>query len=164
MSDPGTVRYLAPKTMTDPEPALPRSDGVRHTTISSENQEAISKFLKSSVLPSTDRKYELQWGRFVQFMKDQGSDDPSMRTLTPQERTGMVSLFMISRHVAGRGASGIGGHGSNSLAFLSGDGGHSVPGFGGRVISTDCLLPQSPGVTQTAQQRASEFGETSDLL
>jgi hypothetical protein len=102
MSDPGTVRYRAPKTMTDPEPALQRSDGVRQTIISSENQEAISKFLKSSVLPSTDRKYELQWGWFVQFMKDQGSDDPFMKTLTPQERAGMVSLFMMSRHIAGK--------------------------------------------------------------
>jgi hypothetical protein len=88
--------------MTDPEPALQRSDGVRQTIISSENQEAISKFLKSSVLPSTDRKYELQWGWFVQFMKDQGSDDPFMKTLTPQERAGMVSLFMMSRHIAGK--------------------------------------------------------------
>lgn len=102
MSDAGTVRYVAPKTMTDPEPVLPRSDRVRHTIISSENQEAISKFLKSSVLPSTDRKYELQWSWFVEFMKDQGSDDPFMRTLTPQERAGMVSLFMLSRHVAGK--------------------------------------------------------------
>jgi hypothetical protein len=25
-----------------------------------------------------------------------------MRTLTPQERAGMVSLFMMSRHVAGK--------------------------------------------------------------
>jgi hypothetical protein len=54
------------------------------------------------VLPSTDRKYELQWGWFVQFMKDQGSEDQFMRTLTPQERAGMVSLFMMSRHVAGK--------------------------------------------------------------
>jgi hypothetical protein len=37
------------------------------------------------------------------------------------------------------------GHGSNSLAFLSGDGGHSVPGFDGRVISTDCVRPHSHG-------------------
>jgi hypothetical protein len=102
MVDPGTVRYLAPRTMTDPELALPRSDGVRHTIISSENQEAICKFLKSSLLPSTDRKYELLWGWFVQFMKDQGSDDPFTRTLTPQERAGMVSLFMMSMNVAGK--------------------------------------------------------------
>jgi hypothetical protein len=102
MSDPGTARYLAPKTGTVPKPTLAPSDGVRPTIISTENQEAISQFLKSSVLPSTDRKYELQWGWFVQFMKDQGSEDPFMRTLTPQERAGMVSLFMMSRHVAGK--------------------------------------------------------------
>jgi hypothetical protein len=35
-------------------------------------------------------------------MKDQCSNDPFMRTLTPQERAGMVSLFMMSRHVAGK--------------------------------------------------------------
>jgi hypothetical protein len=80
MSDPGTARYLTPKTETIPEPTLAPSDGVRPTIISTENQEAISQFLKSSVLPSTDRKYELQWGWFVQFMKDQGSEDPFMKT------------------------------------------------------------------------------------
>jgi hypothetical protein len=94
--------YLAPKTTTDMTPPPARGDGVRDTVISTENQEAISKFLRSSVLPSTDRKYGLRWGWFVQFIKDQGSADPFMRTLTPQERAGMVSLFMLSRHVAGK--------------------------------------------------------------
>jgi hypothetical protein len=55
--------------------------------MSTENQEAISRFLKSSVLPSTDRKYELQWGWFVQFIKDEGLDDPFMRALTPLIKT-----------------------------------------------------------------------------
>jgi hypothetical protein len=45
--------------------------------MSTENQEAISRFLKSSVLPSTDRKYERQWGQFVQFMKDCTSCTPA---------------------------------------------------------------------------------------
>jgi hypothetical protein len=88
VSDSSTARYLAPKTTTDPARPPAR-----------ENQEAISKFLKSSVLPSTDRNYELHWGWFVQFIKDQGSDDPFMTTLIPQERAGM---FMTSRHVAGK--------------------------------------------------------------
>jgi hypothetical protein len=103
---PGAVRYVAPKTdtKTKTDLVLPptRSDGVRNTVISTENQEAISKFIKSSVLPSTNRKYELQWSWFVQFIKDKGSDDPFMRTLTPQERAGMVSLFLMSRHFAGK--------------------------------------------------------------
>jgi hypothetical protein len=98
VSDAAIVRYVAPKTKT----TLARADGVRHTIMSTENQEAISRFLKSSVLPSTDRKYELQWGWFVQFMKDEGLDDPFMRALTPQERADMVSLFLTSRHVAGK--------------------------------------------------------------
>jgi hypothetical protein len=104
VSDAAIVRYVAPKTKakTNLVPTLVRADGVRHTIMSSDNQEAISRFLKSSVLPSTDRKYELQWGWFVQFMKDVGLDDPFMRTLTPQERAGMVSLFLMSRHVAGK--------------------------------------------------------------
>jgi hypothetical protein len=102
VSDAAIVRYVAPKTKTNLVPTLVRADGVRHTIMSSENQEAISRFLKSLVLLSTDRKYELQWGWFVQFMKDEGLDDPFMRTLTPQERVGMVSLFLMRRHVAGK--------------------------------------------------------------
>jgi hypothetical protein len=35
-------------------------------------------------------------------MKDEGLDDPFMRALTPQERAGMVSLFLMSRHVVGK--------------------------------------------------------------
>ena len=106
MSDAAIVRYVAPKTKTltttNLAPTVAHADGVRHTIMSTENQEAISKFLKSSVLPSTDRKYELHWGWFVQFMKDEGLDDPFMRALTPQERAGMISLFLMSRHVAGK--------------------------------------------------------------
>jgi hypothetical protein len=103
VSDPSAVRYVAPKadtkTKTDLVPPPTRSDGVRNTVISTENQEAISKFIKSSVLPSTNRKYELQWSWFVQFIKDKGSDDSFM---TPQERAGMVSLYLMSRHFSGK--------------------------------------------------------------
>jgi hypothetical protein len=53
------------------------------------------------VQPSTNRKYELQWGWFVEFMKEKGSSDPFMRELTQQERAAMVSHFMISRYVQG---------------------------------------------------------------
>jgi hypothetical protein len=76
-------------------------DGVRQTVISAENHEALSKFLKSSVQPSTNRKYELQWGWFVEFMKEKGPSDPFMRELTQQERA-MVSLYVISRYVQGK--------------------------------------------------------------
>lgn len=49
--------------------------------------------------PSTDRKYEVQWNWFVQFVKEKtGSDDP----FTQQEKAAMVSLFMISRYVGGK--------------------------------------------------------------
>ena len=99
--DPGAARYVGPRTRIDPPPPKARVDGVRRTVMSTENQEAMSQFLKSSVLPSTNRKYELHWGSFVEFMRDKGSDDPFMRTLTPEERAGMVSLFMMSRHIAG---------------------------------------------------------------
>ena len=98
----GAARYVGPRTRIDPPHPEARVDAVRYTVMSTENQEAISNFLKSSVSPSTDRKSELHWGWFVQFMKDKGSDDPFMRSLTPQERAGMVSLFMMSRHVAGK--------------------------------------------------------------
>jgi hypothetical protein len=75
------------------------ADGVRQTVISVENQEALSKFLKSSVQSSRNRKYELQWGWFIELMKEKGSSDPFMRELTQQERAAMVSLFMISQYV-----------------------------------------------------------------
>lgn len=52
--------------------------------------------------PSTDRKYELQWGWFVEFMKEKGSDDPYMRGMTQQEKAATVSLFMISRYIKGK--------------------------------------------------------------
>ena len=70
--------------------------------ISAENKEILSNFLKSSVQPSTDRKYELQWGWFVEFMKEKGSDDPYMRGMTQQEKAATVSLFMISRYIKGK--------------------------------------------------------------
>ena len=82
--------------------AAARVDGVRSAVISTENQEALSKFLKSSVLPSTSRNYDLQWGWFAEFMSENGSDDPLMRNLTQQERAAMVSLFMISRYMKGK--------------------------------------------------------------
>jgi hypothetical protein len=78
------------------------ADGVRQAVVSAENQEALSKFLKSSVQPSTNRKYELKWEWFAEFMKEKGSSDPFMRELTQQERAAMVSLFMICRHVQGK--------------------------------------------------------------
>lgn len=53
--------------------------------------------------PSTDRKYEVQWNWFVQFVKEKtGSDDPFMKGLTQQEKAAMVSLFMKSRYVGGK--------------------------------------------------------------
>ena len=70
--------------------------------MSTEKQELLSKFLKSSVLPSTSRKYDLQWGWFVVFMSENGSNNPLMRDLTQQERAAMVSLFMISRYMKGK--------------------------------------------------------------
>jgi hypothetical protein len=57
----GSVRYLAPKTGTVPVPTPACIEGVRPTIISTENQEDIFQLLKSSVLPSADSKYELQW-------------------------------------------------------------------------------------------------------
>jgi hypothetical protein len=95
------ARQPAPRIATRPLLPAP-SDGVRQTVISTENQEAISKFLKTSVQPSTDRKYELQWGWFVEFMREQGSEDPFMRELTQQEKAAMISLFMISRYMEGK--------------------------------------------------------------
>jgi hypothetical protein len=82
-------------------PAAP-VDGVPQAVISSENQETVSKFLRSSVQPSTDRTYELQWRWFVDFMKERGSLDPFMRDLTPQERAATVGLVVISRYVQGK--------------------------------------------------------------
>lgn len=90
-----------PLARTGPPPPFP-VDGVRQAVISTENQEAISKFLKSSVQPSTGRKYELQWGWFVEFTRESGLDDPFMRKLTQQEKAAMISLFMISRYVKGK--------------------------------------------------------------
>ena len=47
--------------------------------MSTENQEGC-KIQVPQVISATeygpDRKYEVQWGRFVQFMKDEGLDDP----------------------------------------------------------------------------------------
>ena len=94
-------RHAAPRIGAGPPPPVP-VDGIRQTVISTENQEAISKFLKSSVQPSTNRKYELQWGWFVEFMRENGSADPFMRELTQQERAATISLFMISRYVKGK--------------------------------------------------------------
>jgi hypothetical protein len=85
-------------------PAIPSApnDGVRSSIISDENQKAIFKFLKSSVQPSTNRKYDLQWGWFEEFMRENGSADPFMRDLTQQEKAAMISLFMISRYMKGK--------------------------------------------------------------
>jgi hypothetical protein len=85
-------------------PAVPSApnDGVRSSIISDENQKAIFKFLKTSVQPSTNRKYDLQWGWFEEFMRENGSADPFMRDLTQQEKAAMISLFMISRYMKGK--------------------------------------------------------------
>lgn len=81
----------------------PRTDVAQSAVLSAENKEAISKFIKSSVQPSTDRKYEVQWTWFVDFVKEKtGSEDPFMRGLDQQEKAAMVSLFMISRYVTGK--------------------------------------------------------------
>ena len=101
-ADPGVGRDMASKIRANPPPPIVPTDGVRQTVISAESQEVFSKFLKSSVQPSKDRKYELQWGLFTEFMKERGSDDPLMRDLTQQEKASMVSLFMISRYIKGK--------------------------------------------------------------
>jgi hypothetical protein len=82
-------------------PSAP-NDGVRSSIISDENQKAIFKFLKTSVQPSTNRNYDLQWGWFEEYMRENGSADPFMRDLTQQEKAAMISLFMISRYMKGK--------------------------------------------------------------
>jgi hypothetical protein len=85
-------------------PAIPSApnDRVRSSIISDENQKAVFKFLKSSVQPSTNRKFDLQWGWFEEFMRENGSADPYMRDLTQQEKAAMISLIMINRYMKGK--------------------------------------------------------------
>jgi hypothetical protein len=105
-------------------PAIPSApnDGVRSSIISDENQKAIFKFLKSSVQPSTNRKYDVQWGWFEEFMRENWSADPFMRDLTQQEKP----FHDKQVHERKEGQSGHSSDSSYPAAFLSRNVGHVV--------------------------------------
>ena len=70
--------------------------------LSDQHRKDLAEFIGSSVLPATGRTYERQWQQWKDFLSsDTEVRDPLLRGTTEQDKSALVSLFLLQRYRTG---------------------------------------------------------------